>query len=67
MRFPHSGRIMYVRTYSFKEDQVRNQVLFRIPEEKGSIFVTDPFLQIYHEHGLTGLIFKEVWSSESAT
>jgi hypothetical protein len=59
-----SGRIMHIRQYSFYEEKIRDQILFQIPEDLGSIFVTDPFIQVYQVHGLTGLDFKEVWSTD---
>jgi hypothetical protein len=63
-RFPSSGRIMRIIKHKFVPEKVGDQVIFKIPQDPGSIYVTDSFVKKYHEHRLTGLIFKEVWSNE---
>jgi hypothetical protein len=58
------GRIMDIKKYVFVEELVRDEIIFKIPEDPGSIFVSDEFVSIYKNNVLSGLVFKEVWSNE---
>jgi hypothetical protein len=63
-RFKSSGRIMSIEKYEFIPHLLENQVIFKIPQAKGRIFVTDKFVQRVNEHGLVGLEFVERWRNE---
>jgi len=63
-RFKSSGRIMSIEKYEFIPHLLENQVIFKIPQQKVRIFVTDKLIQRVNEHGLVGLEFVERWSNE---
>ncbi|SEM83736.1 imm11 family protein [Lihuaxuella thermophila] len=63
-RFKSSGRIMKVIKYKFIPEKVQGQVIFKIPQDPGSVYVSNTFLAKYQEHELTGLMFREVWHAE---
>jgi hypothetical protein len=66
-RFPSSGRIGDVTCYVFKPEAVRDQWIFKIPQRsKGFAFVTDRFVELVHQAGLTGFGFEPLWSDEAA-
>lgn len=49
--------------YAFKTDAVRDQWIFKIPQQpKGFAFVTDRFVELANNHGLTGFAFERLWS-----
>ena len=63
--FPSSGRLSGVLRYAFKAEAVRDQLLFKIPQQAGGFaFVTDRFVEIVKAAGLTGFGFKQLWSDE---
>jgi hypothetical protein len=54
-----------IKRFVFIEEKVRNQVIFKIPQYKGTrVFVTDTFRDKVIETNLTGFKFYEVWDSE---
>ncbi|WP_202081757.1 imm11 family protein [Caldalkalibacillus salinus] len=54
-----------VKRYSFIEDVVRVESIFKLPEFRATrIFVTDLFKKRVEETGLVGFEFHEVWDSE---
>jgi hypothetical protein len=62
-RFPSSGRIGQIIHYSFRPDAVRDQLMFKIPQQpKGFAFVTDRFVELVERAGLTGFAFERLWS-----
>jgi hypothetical protein len=67
--FPSTpGKVMAIDRYSFKPEAVRDQWLFTLPQRPGSNrCVTDRFVDLVRQHGLTGLEFKLLWSDESTT
>jgi hypothetical protein len=63
--FPSSGRLSGIRRYAFQPDAVRNQLLFKIPQQPGGFaFVTDRFVEIVKANGLTGFGFEKKWTDE---
>jgi hypothetical protein len=63
--FPSSGRLSGVSRYAFKPDALRDQLLFKIPQQAGGFaFVTDRFVEIVKAAGLTGFGFKLLWSDD---
>jgi hypothetical protein len=64
--FPDGGFHRVLR-YAFKPDAVRDQWLFKIPQQPGGfLFVTERFVELVKSSGLTGFKFKPVWSDEVA-
>lgn len=63
---PAKGRIL---KYAFHKERLNHATLLKIPEEIGcSVFThtgthatEDDFFTVYHQLGLTGLKFEEVW------
>jgi hypothetical protein len=65
-RFPSSGRIGQIERYAFKPAAVRDQLLFKIPQQPGGFaFCTDRFVDLVKQHGLTGFGFEQVWSDQT--
>jgi hypothetical protein len=63
--FPSSGRLSRVIRYAFKPEVVRNQLLFKIPQQpSGFAFVTDRFVEIVKANALTGFGFEKKWTDE---
>lgn len=64
--FPDGG-FQRVLRYAFDPEAVRDQWLFKIPQQRGGfLFVTDRFVELIQSSGLTGFKFKPVWSDEAA-
>jgi hypothetical protein len=63
-RFKSSGRIMSIERYEFIPHLLEDQVIFKIPQQKVRIYVTDKFVKRVNEHGLVGLEFVERWNNE---
>jgi hypothetical protein len=64
-RFKSSGRVMGIDSYAFKPEIVKDQFLFTLPQQPGSDrLVTDRFIDLVHEHKLTGFMFQRLWSSD---
>ena len=65
--FPSSGRVAGIDRFEFKPAVVKNELLFKIPQGPGAYnFVTDRFVKIVRDAGLTGFDFKKVWSDDVA-
>jgi hypothetical protein len=63
--FPSTGRLSRVLRYAFKPEAVRDQLIFKIPQQPGGFaFVTDRFVDIVKANGLTGFGFKLMWTDE---
>jgi hypothetical protein len=61
------GGVMRIVRFVFKPEAVRDQWLFTLPQRPGSNrCVTDRFVELARQHGLTGLEFKLLWSSSQA-
>lgn len=68
VRFPSSGRIMTIQSYSFRPEALAGQLLFKeIRLVRQKPFVIKDFVDRVAELGLTGFAFKKVWSSENAS
>jgi hypothetical protein len=61
------GRVMVVHKYVFKPDAVEGKVIFRLPQFRARIYVTDLFADKVREHGLTGLELNELWSATDSS
>ena len=64
--FSSSGRIMVFEKYSFVEEKVRNEDIFRIVDMPYyRPFVSDRFKEVIEANDFKGFIFKLVWDSEA--
>lgn len=60
-----SGRIMYIKEYSFFEKKLAGVRVFKLTQEPlGRVYVTDPFVERVKFHGLTGFVFPLIWRSD---
>lgn len=66
-RFPSSGRIGDIKRHVFRSQAVRDQWIFKIPQRGGFAFVTDRFVELVRQHGLTGFGFELLWSDDAST
>ncbi len=55
-----SGRIMTVDSFAFKEDQVADEIAFRVPQLR-EVFVTDLGVDALLQYEIAGLRFEPVW------
>lgn len=63
--FKDGKRILRFKKYSFLEDKIDGNNIFKIKDEPlGNPFVTDEFRNAVIINELTGFIFKLVWDSE---
>jgi hypothetical protein len=60
------GKVMRVAQFVFHPAKLRGQLLFQVPQCLGSPnLVTQDFVDLVHQHGLTGFSFRLVWSEEN--
>ena len=59
-----SDRIRDIHQYAFIPEKINNQIIFKMSFNPARIYVTDTFVQKVREHQLTGLKFKQIWSSD---
>lgn len=57
-------KILGIDGFAFKLEMVADEIIFRIPESKARIFVTDQFIDKAKAAGLKGIRFNKVWDSE---
>ncbi len=63
--FPNSDKILRIKNFSFNQEKLEGETLFKIPELNTSrIFVTREFIKSYEDNSLEGLVFNEVWDSD---
>lgn len=55
-----SGKILYIEHYVFQEDRLGGHSIFKLPEDN-EVYVSDTFKGCVEQHGLEGLLFKQVW------
>lgn len=60
-RFESSGRIMRIIKYEFFADRLSGATIFKIPQTRANVFVTDKFRTIVMDNGLIGFEFVNVW------
>lgn len=56
------GRIMRVIKYVFRPSKLAGETLFKIPQEKGRLYVTDTFVDRVKDCSLTGFSYRLIWS-----
>ena len=60
------GGVMRIDRYEFLPQLVHTATIFKIPEQRGRIYVTDKFVQRVKDLELTGFEFEHVWSPTPA-
>lgn len=55
-----SGKIMRIVKYSLRGDVIGDRDVFRLPNEKWKVFVSERFVAHVRELGLDGFVFKPV-------
>ena len=56
---------MRLAQFVFHSDKLRDELLFQVPQCLGTPnLVTQNFVDLVHQHGLTGFSFRLVWSEE---
>lgn len=60
-----SGNISDVFRHELDADRLRDQHVFRLKHRPSQVFVSDRVVDLVREHGLTGFLFQEIWSSET--
>ncbi len=66
VRYFKDGGFNRVILYAFKPEAVRDQLLFKIPQQpSGFAFCTDRFVKIVQDAKLTGFGFEQLWNSET--
>lgn len=59
------GSVMDVQQYEFIAERLMGVPIFKLPQLAVSdVFVTDAFVQRVQDCGLTGFLFRPVWSDE---
>ena len=59
------GRIMDIDSFVFRPEKVTGHLLFQVRNTPATPnLVTQDFVDLVHEHGLTGFSFRLVWSEE---
>jgi hypothetical protein len=65
VHFTHGG-ILRIASFSFHEDKLRGQLIFKLPQRPGMYnLVTQDFVDLVSEHRLTGFVFERLWSSDT--
>jgi hypothetical protein len=60
------GRIMMMKQYAFRDTKLAGATIFKVPQLRVQVFVTEPVVNRIQSSGLTGFSFREVWKSGSA-
>ena len=64
--FTNSTKVLGIDSYAFITAKVQGQFLFTLPQRiRANRLVTDAFIDLVHEHRLTGFMFQRLWSSDS--
>jgi hypothetical protein len=55
--------VLMIRKHVFQPTKLTSDWMFRLPQARGrgEPYVTDPFVNLIRDSGLTGLEFKRVW------
>jgi hypothetical protein len=60
------GRVMGIDSFTFKPEKLTGELLFQVPQCLGTPnLVTQAFVDLVHQHRLTGFSFRMVWSKEN--
>jgi hypothetical protein len=61
-----TGGVMRIARYEFDPDQVEGLTIFKIPQSRAKIFVTDAFVGRVRAARLTGFDFSQIWMRGAA-
>ena len=62
---PDVGGISHIKSYVFRESDVDNNVVFKIPQElRGPMYCTESLVNLVESSGFTGLGFRLLWDSD---
>jgi hypothetical protein len=55
--------VLMIHKHVFRPEKLTSDWMFKLPQShgRGPFYVTDPFVNLIHTSGLTGLDFKRVW------
>jgi hypothetical protein len=56
------GVVMRIVQPVFFPDRVAGETIFKVPQSRARVFVTDPFVQRIQERGLVGFDLQPLWS-----
>jgi hypothetical protein len=59
-----TGRIMGVQRFAFFPGSIDGVPIFKVPQLRSQVFVTDAFVERVREWSLTGFVLNQVWSDE---
>jgi hypothetical protein len=59
-RYQEIGRVLWVNKYVFREELIKGEHLFAIPEIKFNILVSQEFKDCVEKNDLEGLLFQQV-------
>ena len=62
--FKDGIKVMRILKYGFKEEMICGKHIFRIPEEKKGVFVSEDFVNAVKSNHLKGFIFELVYSTK---
>jgi hypothetical protein len=60
-RFKSDGSIMQINKFVFFGDRLSGATIFKIPQSRARVFVTDAFRKMVIDNGLLGFEFVNVW------
>jgi hypothetical protein len=64
VRASDSGAILMIRRHVFRSSELEGAHVFKLRQMvRGSIYVTDPFVELVVASGLKGVEFLRVWTS----
>jgi hypothetical protein len=58
-----SNVVLLIHKHVFRPEKLTDDWMFKLPQARGrgEFYVTDPFVNMIHASGLTGLDFRQVW------
>jgi hypothetical protein len=60
------GRVMGIDSFAFIPEKLRGALMFTVPQCPGTpILATQDFVDLIHQHSLTGFSFRLLWSEEN--
>ena len=58
-----SGRIMMVKRHAFRAPELEGVTIFKVPQLRAPVFVTEPLMKRITQSGLTGFSFRQIWQN----
>src|SRR5207248_1378382 len=60
------GDVMWIYHHEFRPDRIQGATIFKIPQSKVRVYVTDAFLKRAEEAGLTRFGVERLWTDSEA-